>query len=79
MTYLPKHVKQYSVPSLYLNHNSKLMQVEEYKYLGVYISSNGSVARDLHRQIGYIYSKGNMLVRKFEDPLLQHVFCTFMV
>ena len=41
------------------------MQVEEYKYLGLYISSHGSDTGDLQRQICYIYSKGNMLVRKF--------------
>ena len=64
MTFLPKHLKVFNVPPFYL-YGSLLKQVHEYVYLGVFISSNKSDARDIQRQLRYIYSKGNMLVRKF--------------
>ena len=66
LTYLPKLLKHFSIPSFFLN-STQLQQVKEFKYLGVYISCDGDNHdnHDLQRQLRYIYAKGNMLVRKF--------------
>jgi hypothetical protein len=64
MSFLTKSLLKFSIPSIYIN-GCQLQQVHEYKYLGVYITSNKNDSRDLQRQLRYIYSKGNMLVRKF--------------
>jgi hypothetical protein len=73
MSYLPKSLAKYSVPSFYLN-RCKIQQVAEYKYLGVFITSDKCDNRDMQRQLRFIYCKGNMLVRKF-GKCTQEVKC----
>ena len=65
MAFLPKALKTYNVPSVYLE-NKVLTWVDEYTYLGVYLSSNNSDTRDMGRQKHYIYARGNILCRKFD-------------
>ena len=43
----------------------ELRWVDEYKYLGCYLMSDFVDDRDLKRQTRAIYSRGNMIVRKF--------------
>jgi hypothetical protein len=64
MSFLTKTLKDFIVPSMML-YNCALKQVNDFKYLGVFISSDKSDIHDLQRQLRYIYAKGNMLVRKF--------------
>jgi hypothetical protein len=64
MSFLPKLLSKLKMPVIYLN-SCRIRLVDEYKYLGIYISSDKKDNCDLQRQIRYIYSKGNMLVKKF--------------
>jgi hypothetical protein len=64
MAILTNILKKFTVPSVFLNGN-KLNYVNDYKYLGVYISSDKSDTLDMKRQLRYIYCKGNMLAGRF--------------
>ena len=48
----------------------KHMYRDEYKYLGCYITSGFIDDRDLKCRARAIYSRGNMMVRKFSDHLV---------
>lgn len=54
------------VPDVHLN-GRKLKWISEHKYLGVHISEHFKDDSDIKRQLKYIYSKGNMLIRKFRS------------
>lgn len=64
MCYLPACLQKCNVPSMFLN-STKLPWVQDHKYLGYFFSTVSGDAKDMKRQISYIYSKGNVLVRKF--------------
>lgn len=64
MCYLPLCLRNCTLPSLFLK-GAKLKWVPEHKYLGVHISAMSGDAKDMKRQISYIYAKGNILIRKF--------------
>ena len=46
-------------------YGNELRWVDKYKYLGCYLTSDFADDRDLKRQARAIYSRGNMIVRKF--------------
>jgi hypothetical protein len=64
MAFLPKCLKKRNIPKIHLC-GVELNWVQEYKYLGFYITENMSDNRDMQRQLRFIYAKGNILVRKF--------------
>ena len=64
MCFLPTMLKNCNVPTIFL-HSNKLDWVQDYKYLGVHLSSGNGDNKDMKRQISYIYAKGNVLIRKF--------------
>ena len=64
MCFLPKVLQNCDIPGITLN-DSNLEWVLEYKYLGIFISSNLCDSRDIKRQLRSIYARGNTLVRKF--------------
>ena len=67
--------------AVYLN-DIDIKWVESYKYLGIYLSSDLKEDTDIKRQIKSIYSRGNILIRKFRGCtndikcLLFQSFCT---
>ena len=60
----PKHMNRIGPVKQFL-YGNELRWVDEYKYLGCYITSDFVDDRDLKRQARAIYSRGNMIVRKF--------------
>jgi hypothetical protein len=81
MAFQPKFLKRYRLPCMRLDGNI-LNWVDEHKYLGYYFTSDNCDVRDMRRQLQYIYSKGNVLYRKFhkcDDPvkiLLFRMYCS---
>ena len=64
----PKHVYHIGPVKQFL-YGHELGQVDEYKYLECYITSDYTDERDLERQARAIYSRGNMIVHKFSNCL----------
>jgi hypothetical protein len=64
MSFLPKDLKKCNVPDMFLL-GKPLGVVKEYKYLGVVITDDKLDHRDIMRQIRAIYTRGNILLRKF--------------
>ena len=64
MSFMPKAMKNISIPRVFLNQEC-LQWVTSYKYLGVCISDDMSDDADMARQIKSFYIRGNTLVRKF--------------
>ena len=64
MLICPKSWSDVNEHPIYL-YNRTLNYVTSYKYLGVYLCNNMSDEHDIRRQIGAIYSAGNMLKQKF--------------
>ena len=56
--------KNVAFPNIYLG-MKMLNNVDKYKYLGHWISSDLTDNLDINRQVQNIYSRGNMLIRKF--------------
>ena len=59
-----KLLKNAIIPSFELC-NEKLKEVNEVKYLGHYITSDGSDVKDMSRACRQLYAQGNSLIRKF--------------
>lgn len=64
MCFKPKMFSDLYVPQFTLNGRS-LQQVSSHKYLGVFIHEKLHDDDDISRQVKSVYSKGNILVRKF--------------
>ena len=60
----PKHMYHIGPVKQFL-YGNELRWVDEYKYLGCYITSDFVGDRDLKRQARAIYCRGNMIVCKF--------------
>ena len=60
----PKHMYHIGPFKQFL-YGNELRWVDEYKYLGCYLTSDFVDDRDLKRQARAIYSRGNITVRKF--------------
>ena len=77
----PKLHKRLHVPTFYLNGKS-LAVTQQQKYLGVIVTDDLSDDLDIQRQLKAIYSRGNMLIKKFhkcsDDVKLQlfKSYCT---
>ena len=64
MPFLPTDKKKFRIPSFELDHES-IPVVDKYIYLGHILSSDGSDDRDIQRQRGKVYARGNSILRKF--------------
>ena len=60
----PKWLKDLRIPTLYLN-NLPLSIISEHKYLGMKVCDDMKDDVDMHRQMRCIYSRGNVLVKRF--------------
>ena len=60
----PKHMYHIAQVKQFL-YGNQLRWVDKYTYLGCYITSDFVDDGDLKRQARAIYSRGNMIVRKF--------------
>jgi hypothetical protein len=79
MCFKPKSLNNLFVPSLFLN-SVKLKFVSTLKYLGVMLSHDLHDDEDLGRHRRYLYAKGNMLIKNFQecsDEVKYHLFKTF--
>ena len=65
MLFYPKRFCKFQMPAVYLD-DHPLKWVQEHKYLGVIISSDGKDDVDIDRQIKSFYVRENMLIRKFK-------------
>jgi hypothetical protein len=61
----PRPLKNLSVPNICLN-DKPLVCVEKYKDLGVIFSDHQSDNDDINRQTQSIFSRGNMLIKRFK-------------
>lgn len=64
MTILPKHLKELHVPKVSIS-GSVLSQVSMQKYLGVFFTNDRLDDEDMKRELRSVYSRGNILLRKF--------------
>ena len=60
----PKWLKHLKVPDMLLG-GQKLKFTQEKKYLGCFICNNMSDNTDIKRQIRCLYTRGNILIKKF--------------
>ena len=65
MVFKPKCMSNLYVPCFYLN-SVELLVTEKQKYLGVIITCDQEDNCDIKRQIKSVYSRGNVLIRKFK-------------
>lgn len=76
----PKKFKDLNVPNVCLN-GKKLSWNTEHKYLGVYLCNDRSDNKDLSREVRAIYTRGNILLRKFgkcSDDVKRCLFKTYL-
>ena len=66
VAFLTKSLKKRNLPKICLS-GVVLSWVQEYKYLGFYITESNSDNRDIQRQLRFIYANGNNLIRKFRN------------
>ena len=59
-----KLLKNVTIPSFVLG-EEKLTEVDDVKYLGHFISSDGKDDKDMTRACRQLYAQGNSLIRKF--------------
>ena len=64
MHILPKWLKNFNVPNMYLN-GAQLTWVHEQKYLGIIMTSTFTDNKDIIRQVRATYARGNALICKF--------------
>ena len=64
MSVLPKELKDIHVPTFYL-HNSSILTVTSERYLGVFLSSKQSDDDSIQKEMRSMYSRGNVLLKKF--------------
>ena len=64
MRILPQNCTTFARPNVYLC-GSALKYVEEFKYLGHFMTEEFSDTKDIQREFHSLYSRGNMLIRKF--------------
>ena len=76
MCFKPKSLTNLFVPSLFLN-NVELKFVSSIKYLGVILSEDMQDDEDLCRHKRYLYSKGNMLIKNFNNCSDEVKHCLF--
>lgn len=65
MVFKPNGFYDLHIPKFYLN-NSMLNLVDKEKYLGVIVTEDQKDDCDIKRQIRSIYSRGNILIRRFK-------------
>ena len=76
----PNCFKDISVPMFYLNDRA-LTFVSEQKYLGYMVTDKATDDADIQRQMKYIYSTGNGLVRNFKhcsEDVKSQLFTTYL-
>jgi hypothetical protein len=75
----PKFLKDIHVPDIMLNGRS-LKFLSEHKYLGCIITNDFKDDKDIERQMRYVYSTGNSIIRNFKhctDEVKLQLFKTF--
>ncbi len=75
----PAARKDVNIPNVFLN-SKPLVWVKKKKYLGVWLTENLNDNIDIQRQVCAMYSRGNMLLRKFRKcsaGVKAHLFKTF--